>query len=282
MNNYTIVDERFSSHPRDFQAYGTERLREEFLINTVFEENKIRLTYTHYDRFIAGGIVPVNQDLYLEAIDQLKAESFCDRREVGVINIGGNGIIIVDGTDYEINYRDALYIPKDTKSIVFKSKDSSKPAKFYLTSAPAHKEFPLRKISKEDVVILDLGCQEDANERQIFQYIVAATCETCQLQMGFTALKTGNVWNTMPPHTHTRRMEVYFYTELKESAAISHYMGDKDNTRVIWMKNNQAVISPSWSIHSAVGTSNYIFIWGMAGENLDFTDMDGIKPTELR
>lgn len=282
MNNYTTVDERFASHPRDFQTYGTQRLREEFLVESVFENDKILLTYTHYDRFIVGGIVPASKDLYLESIDQLKAENFCDRREVGVINIGGKGIVEVDNIEYEISYQDALYIPKGSKNIIFKSADSTNPALYYLTSAPAHKEFPIKKIAKSDVVVLDLGIEEDANERQIFQYIVAATCETCQLQMGFTALKPGNVWNTMPPHTHNRRMEVYFYTDLKEGAAISHYMGDKENTRVIWMKNNQAVISPSWSIHSAAGTSNYIFIWGMAGENLDFTDMDGIKPTELR
>lgn len=282
MNTYTTADERFASHPKDFQLYGIERLRDEFLIESIFEVDKINLTYSHYDRFIVGGILPASKELSLEAIVQLKAENFCDRREVGVINIGGAGVVTVDNTEFEINYHDALYIPKGSKSIVFKSVDSLKPAMFYLTSAPAHKEFPIKKIAKDDVVILDLGNQEDANERQIFQYIVAATCETCQLQMGFTALKPGNVWNTMPPHTHNRRMEVYFYTDLKEGAAISHYMGDKENTRVIWMQNNQAVISPSWSIHSAVGTSNYIFIWGMAGENLDFTDMDAIKPTELR
>lgn len=282
MNDYTFVDERYAVHPRDFYSYGTARLREEFLIESVFEADKIRLTYTHNDRLIAGGIMPVEQILALESIDQVKAENFCDRREAGVLNIGGEGIIKVDDVEYEINYQDALYIPKGSKTITFRSAESSAPAMFYITSAPAHKEFTLKKITKDDVNVMDLGTAEDANERQIFQYIVAATCETCQLQMGFTALKPGNVWNTMPPHTHTRRMEVYFYTDLKDGAAISHYMGDKENTRVIWMKNNQAVISPPWSIHSAVGTSNYIFVWAMAGENLDFTDMDGIQPDELR
>lgn len=275
-------EERFASNPNDVKNYGTSQLREEFLIEKIFEADKINLTYTGFDRFITGGAMPVKEELLLEAIDPLKAKYFCDRREVGIINIGGEGTVIVDGKDYVLNHKDAIYIGMGVQSVVLKSNLNQAPAMFYINSAAAHHAFPTKKIAKANAITMDLGKAEEANRRQIFQYIVKATVESCQLQMGITSLKTGNVWNTMPPHTHNRRMEVYFYTDLDPSQAICHFMGTGQETRHIWMKNNQAVISPNWSIHSAVGTSNYSFIWGMAGENLDFTDMDVIQPTDLR
>ena len=274
--------ERFPSHPNDVRNYGTAQLRDEFLIESIFVKEKIQLTYTGFDRFITGGAMPINEELSLDAIDPLKAEHFCDRREVGIINIGNEGTVIVDGESYNLDHKDAIYIGKGVRSIVMKSNDTKAPARFYINSAPAHNSHPSKKITKSDAITIDLGSSSEANQRKIYQYIVKATVETCQLQMGLTSLDSGSVWNTMPPHTHNRRMEVYFYTDLDENQAICHYMGTPQETRHLWMSNNQAVISPSWSIHSAVGTSNYSFVWGMAGENLDFTDMDVIKPTDLR
>lgn len=275
-------NERYESHPNDVKAYDTQELRKHFLIENMFIEDEISLTYSHYDRFIAGAAVPVNAPLELESIDPLKAEYFCDRREIGIINIGSTGTVSVDGEKYILENKEAVYIGMGTKKIIFESADSNNPALFYINSAPAHKSFPTKKITSDNVVYLDLGDKKDANERQILQYIVSATVETCQLQMGMTELKPGSVWNTMPAHTHNRRMEVYLYTNLGDDQAVSHFMGQGHETRHIWMTNNQAVISPPWSIHSGAGTSNYTFVWGMAGENLDFTDMDGIKKTELR
>lgn len=275
-------EERYESHPDDVKKYDTSELRKHFLIDKVFVSGEIVLTYTHYDRFIAGGAVPLKSPLTLDTIDPLKAAHFCDRREVGVINMGGNGIVTVDGTKYDLKAKEAIYIGMGTLSVIFESNDSNNPALFYINSAPAHQTFPTKKITLDDVIFMDLGSKNDANERQILQYIVAATVETCQLQMGMTELKPGSVWNTMPTHTHNRRMEVYLYTNLQEGQVVSHFMGQAQETRHIWMSNNQAVISPPWSIHSGSGTSNYTFLWGMAGENLDFTDMDGIKKTDLR
>jgi len=280
--DHITYEERYAAHPTDVALYDTDRLREQFLIDTVFESDKILLTYTMNDRFIAGGAVPVKKALSLDAIDPLKAEHFCDRREVGIINIGGEGSVEVDGKEIGLLPMEGIYIGNGTKTIVLKSKASSNPAKFYINSAPAHQSFPTKKIELKDRITLDLGNSNDANERQILQYIVAASVQTCQLQMGITKLKPGSVWNTMPPHTHNRRMEVYLYIDLPEEHAISHFMGEATETRHIWMTNEQAVISPPWSIHCASGTSSYSFVWGMAGENLDFTDMDAIKAIELR
>ena len=275
-------EERFASRPDDVKYYSTIQLRDEFLIEDIFEPEKIKLTYTGFDRFVTGGAMPVKEELSLEAIYMLKAAHFCERREVGIINIGGEGSVIIDGKNYNLNYKDAIYIGKGVQSIILKSYNELSPAMFYINSAPAHHSYPTKKIAKSNAINMDIGNSSEANKRQIYQYIVKATVDTCQLQMGITSLKTGSVWNTMPPHTHNRRMEVYFYTDLDENQAICHFMGRPDETRHIWMKNNQAVISPPWSIHSAAGTSNYSFVWGMAGENLDFTDMDVIKPTDLR
>lgn len=278
----TIYEERYAYHPDDFKTYDTTKIRKEFLVEKVMEPGNIRLVYSAIERFIVGGAVPVDKPLKLESIDPLKAEFFCYRREVGVISVAGPGSIVVDGTEYKMNFKDALYIGKGSKDVEFRSDDPQNPAHFYINSAPAHKEYPVKHVTQNDANVLHLGSLESSNERKIYQLLINTVVDTCQLQMGLTELMPGSVWNTMPPHQHNRRNEVYFYFNLPEDQAICHIMGQPDETRHLWMHNEQAVISPNWSIHSAAGTSNYIFIWGMAGENLDYTDMDHIKPTELR
>lgn len=278
-NKYEV---RYAASPRDVKTYDTTRLREEFLIENVMEPDGLNLVYSHYDRFISGGAVPVNSSLKLEAIDPLKAEYFLERRELGIINVGGTGTVNVDGTEYELSNREALYVGKGNKEITFSSKSSSNPAYFYLNSTPAHKAYPIKKIGVDDVEVVQLGAPETANARTLRKYIVNSVVDVCQLQMGMTELKSGSVWNTMPAHAHDRRMEVYFYFDVPEDQAVCHFMGEPQETRHIWMQNNQAVISPAWSIHSGSGTSNYTFIWGMAGENLDYGDMDHCKINELK
>ncbi len=278
----TIFEERYAYHPEDFKTYDTARIRKEFLVEKLMVPGHIRLVYSHIERYIVGGIVPTNQPLILEPIDPLKAEYFCQRREIGIINVGGTGVVSVDGIEYILERKDALYIGRGNKEIIFKSEDASAPAHFYINSAPAHKELPTKHVTLKQANVLHLGSLETSNERNINQLLINTVVETCQLQMGMTELKTGSVWNTMPAHTHARRNEVYFYFDVPEGQAICHFMGQPQETRHIWMGNEQAVISPEWSIHSAAGTSNYTFIWGMAGENLDYTDMDVVKPTELR
>ncbi len=278
----TIYEERFAYHPEDFKRYDTERIRKEFLVEKVMDPGNIRLVYSAIERFIVGGAVPVDKPLKLETIDPLKAEYFLYRRELGVINVGGNGSITVDGKEYKLNCKDALYVGKGCKEVVFGSDNPEDPARFYLNSAPAHMEYPVKHVTLGDANVLHLGSLATSNERNINQLLINTVVETCQLQMGMTELKTGSVWNTMPPHQHNRRNEVYFYFNLPEDQAICHLMGEPQETRHIWMHNEQAVISPNWSIHSAAGTSNYNFVWGMAGENLDYTDMDHIKATDLR
>jgi 4-deoxy-L-threo-5-hexosulose-uronate ketol-isomerase len=277
-----IFDERFAAHPGDVKKYDTAQLREHFLIEKVMEDDKIHLVYSHYDRYIAGGAVPANAPLELTAIDPLKSVHFCDRRELGIFNVGGKGQVIVDDTAYVIDFKEALYVGKGARKIVFKSDDPAKPARFYLNSTPAHKDLPTRHITLKDANVLQMGSQSTSNERQINQLLISKIVETCQLQMGMTELRPGSVWNTMPAHTHSRRMEVYFYFNVPEGQAVCHFMGQPQETRHIWMINEQAVISPNWSIHSAAGTANYIFIWGMAGENLDYGDMDVVQPNQLR
>lgn len=272
---------RYAHHPNDAKNYTTEKLREEFLINDLFQPNTIKLVYTMYDRLIVGGILPVDKALTLETIDELKAENFLDRRELGIINVGGKGKVTVDGTAYELNNKEALYIGKGNKKVVFESIEGEK-AYFYINSAPAHQSFPTKKITKNEAEIVELGDTKYANRRRINKLLVNSVLETCQLQMGMTELHEGSVWNTMPSHTHTRRMEAYFYFDLEEGQTISHFMGHPQETRHIFLKNNDAVISPEWSIHSGVGTSSYTFIWGMAGENMDYGDMDAVKTDELK
>ncbi|SHJ94752.1 5-dehydro-4-deoxy-D-glucuronate isomerase [Epilithonimonas mollis] len=272
---------RYAHHPNDAKNYTTEKLREEFLINDLFQPNTIKLVYTMYDRLIVGGILPVDKALTLETIDELKAENFLDRREIGIINVGGKGKVTVDGTVYELNNKEALYIGKGNKEVTFENLDGEQ-AYFYINSAPAHHSYPTKKITKNEAEIVELGDTKYANRRTINKLLVNSVLETCQLQMGMTELHEGSVWNTMPSHTHTRRMEAYFYFDLEEGQTISHFMGHPQETRHIFLKNNDAVISPEWSIHSGVGTSSYTFIWGMAGENMDYGDMDTVKTDELK
>ncbi len=284
---------RTACSPRDEKNYDTKRLREEFLIDDLFQPDDIKLVYSHIDRIITGSAVPVKKELVLTAGDELRAEYFLQRREMGVINIGGDGVITIDGKKYEVAYKQGMYIGMGAKDISFASKDASKPAKFYINSAPAHKTYPTVLIKREGtpeegVVIIkdenkkELGSLEGANHRVINKYILPGQVETCQLEMGMTELKPGSVWNTMPCHTHDRRMEVYLYFDIPEDALVMHFMGEPTETRHIIMRNEQAVISPSWSIHSGCGTQAYTFIWGMVGENQDFDDMDDCEMCTLK
>jgi len=277
-----VYDKRFAVHPEDFKKYDTAKIRKEFLIENLMVEDQISLTYSFYDRYVVGGAVPVKQALELTPIDPLKADYFLQRREMGIINVGGAGRVVTDEETYHVGHKEALYLGLGTKKIVFESVDAKSPAHFYINSAPAHHKYPNQLITLKEANVLKMGSMETSNERQINQLLIYKIVKTCQLQMGMTELKPGSVWNTMPAHTHDRRMEAYFYFEVPQGQAICHFMGEPDETRHIWMKNEQAVISPSWSIHSAAGTANYSFIWGMAGENLDYADRDGIRPDELR
>ncbi|MFA9396995.1 MAG: 5-dehydro-4-deoxy-D-glucuronate isomerase [Clostridiaceae bacterium] len=272
----------YANHPEDSKKYTTDLLRERFLKEKIFIRDEIELAYSHVDRIIFGGAMPVCKPLKLEAGDELRAAYFLERRELGTINIGGDGLVIVDGIEYDINHNDAIYIGRGSKDVIFKSKDSNKPAKFYINSCPAHKTYETRKIGYEDANHIKMGSLESINKRQINQYIHPDVIETCQLSMGMTELEDGSAWNTMPCHTHERRMEVYFYFDMDENTRVFHMMGQPNETRHIVMKNEQAVISPSWSIHSGVGTKRYTFIWGMCGENKDFNDMDNLEMDQMR
>ena len=276
------VELRNAAHPNDVKNYDTDKLRKEFLIETVFIQDEVCLVYSMYDRYMVGGAMPVKNQLKLETSDELKSEQFLDRREMGIINVGGAAVIDTKVKVYKVGFKEALYLGKGTHDVVFKSADPKKPAKLYINSAPAHHIYPSRMVTLNDAEVVVLGNMESSNHRTVNKLLVNSVIETCQLQMGMTQLKTGSVWNTMPVHTHNRRMEAYFYFEVPDKQAICHFMGDPDETRHIWMKNEQAVLSPSWSIHSAAGTSNYTFIWGMAGENLDYGDMDVRQPDTLK
>jgi len=274
-------DIRQASHPADAKNYDSTRLRQEHLVQNIMLDDEINLTYSMYDRLIVGGAVPATKALKLETIDILKSPNFLTRRELGIINVGGKGIVSVDGVKYELEYKEALYVGRGERDVLFDSADYSKPAHFYINSANAHHAYPDKKIGMKEADVLELGSLETSNKRRVNRLIINSLVETCQLQMGLTELMPGSVWNTMPPHTHARRMEAYFYFEVPKGQAICHFMGPMDETRHIWMKNEEAVISPTWSIHSAAGTSNYSFIWGMAGENLDYADMDTSTPDKL-
>jgi 4-deoxy-L-threo-5-hexosulose-uronate ketol-isomerase len=276
---YTIKQ---SVHSEDAKQYDTARLRKEFLVENIFQADEIALVYSLTERFIVGGAYPVNKSIKLECIDVLKSAYFLERREMGIINIAGDGVVIIDGHEFNLNYKEALYIGRGNKEIIFKSKQKDNPAKFYINSAPAHTVYPIKKVTLAEAEVLEAGALEQSNARRINKLIVNSIVETCQLQMGLTELKPGSVWNTMPPHLHDRRNEVYFYFGIPEGQALSHFMGEPTETRHIWVHNEQAVISPVWSIHSGCGTANYNFIWGMAGENLDYTDMDTMKPIDLK
>jgi len=277
----TNFEFRYASNPKDAAKYDTKELREQFLIEKLFVENQVNLTYSMYDRYIVGGAMPVGKPVKLETIPYLKSENFLDRREMGIINVGGEGEITVDGEMFTLQKKEALYIGMGAKEVLFSSTGSD-PALFYINSAPAHKNFPNKKVTKDNAEIVHLGEEKFANKRIINKLIVNSVVPTCQLQMGLTELLSGSVWNTMPAHTHNRRMEAYFYFDLESPQTICHFMGEPDNTRHIFMQNHQAVLSPEWSIHSGAGTSNYSFIWGMAGENLDYGDMDIVAPNELK
>ena len=270
-----------SISPTEAKTFQTKALTENFLLKTLFIPNQITTYYTTYDRFLVGGAAPVNESLVLKPLDELRADFFLERRELGIINVGDLGVVTVDGVVYELEHEEALYVGRGAKEVVFSNKNGSTPL-FYFNSTPAHAAYPTEKISSERAQYVELGDDKNANKRRIKKLIVQEIIPTCQLQMGLTMLYEGNVWNTMPAHTHLRRMEVYFYYNLQGDNAVSHFMGEPQETRHIWMHNHQAVISPPWSIHSGCGTSNYTFIWGMAGENLDYGDMDGVKVKELK
>ncbi len=278
----TNCEVRYAAHPEDVKHYDTARIREHYHIPTVFTADEVNMVYSMHDRIIAGGAMPVREALKLESVDILRMPFFLSRRELGIFNVGGDGIVSVDGKEYALAYKEALYVGRGDREVIFKSVDSAAPAKFYFNSAPAHTAYPDRKITREDAVVLNMGTPEESNQRTINRMIVSQVLPTCELQMGMTELKPGSTWNTMPAHTHNRRMEVYFYFEVPEGQAVCHFMGEPSETRHIWMKGDQAVISPEWSIHSACATSNYTFIWGMGGENLDYGDMDGLKTDELK
>lgn len=271
------MDIRYAGNARDVKHYDTRQLREEFLIEGLFRPNELLLTYSHVDRMIAGSACPVDGPLHLAAGKELGVDYFLERREMGVLNLGGKGTVRADGRAWELNKSDALYIGMGTKDVVFEGKD----AKFYLLSCPAHAAYPTTPVTLEMSVKAHLGSKKDANERTINKYLDPAVVKTCQLAMGMTALEEGCVWNTMPSHTHDRRMEVYLYVNLPEDGFVVHLMGEPGETRHIIIRNEQAVISPSWSIHSGVGTCAYAFIWGMCGENQTFADMDAIAMKDL-
>ena len=276
------MEVRYDTHPNDAMYYTTEELRGHYLIENLFEVGKINTVYSHVDRIIVGGATPGKEALKLEAGDELRAAYFLERRELGIINIGAPGKVTLDGVEYKLGNKDGLYVGMGTKDVVFESDDATNPAKFYFNSAPAHTTYPTVFIGMEKANKRPIGSMEDSNKRTIYQYIHPAVLKTCQLSMGLTKLEEGSMWNTMPCHTHERRMEVYLYFDLPEDAAVFHLMGQPQETRHIVMHNEQAVISPSWSIHSGVGTHCYTFIWGMVGENQDFDDMDHCKTNELK
>ena len=280
------MEVRPGANPNDVKNYDTDRLRHDFLIQDVFVPGEIKTIYSQIDRIIVGSATPADKALKLTAGDELRAAYFLERREMGVINIGGKGTMTLDGVKYDFDYKDGIYIGMGTKEVIFESADAENPAKFYFNSAPAHKTYPTVFINPEKDILpenkKELGCLENANHRTILKYILPGQVESCQLEMGMTALEPGSVWNTMPCHTHDRRMEVYLYFEVPENDVVFHYMGEPTQTRHIVMRNEEAVISPSWSIHSASATHAYTFIWGMVGENQDFDDMDDVDMKDLR
>lgn len=277
--NYEV---RYAAHPEDAKSYDTARLRRDFLIERVFAADEVNMVYSMYDRMIVGGAMPVSESLKLEAIDPVKAPYFLTRRELGIFNVGGAGVVKVGDKCFDLDYKEALYVGSGERDVVFESKDATNPAKFYFNSTTAHRNYPDKKVTKADAIVATMGSLEGSNDRNINKMLVSQVLPTCQLQMGMTELQPGSVWNTMPAHVHSRRMEAYFYFEVPEGDAVCHFMGQPDETRHIWMRGDEAVLSPEWSIHSAAATHNYTFIWGMGGENLDYGDQDFSAITDLK
>jgi 4-deoxy-L-threo-5-hexosulose-uronate ketol-isomerase len=276
------MEVRFENSRKETSKMNTAALRENFLVDNIFETNKVRMVYSHYDRVIVGGAIPTTTPLHLPNFDTLKAAYFLERREIGIINIGGDGKVTVDGTPYNLSKLGCLYVGKGCNEVTFASNDSTQPAAFYLLSAPAHQSHPSTLYTKEDATPVTVGSVDTSNHRTIYKYIHMDGIQSSQLVMGLTVLQTGSVWNTMPSHIHDRRMEAYCYFDIPENHRVFHLMGEPQETRHIVVSDRQAVISPPWSIHSGCGTSNYSFIWGMAGENKDYTDMDPIAIGDLR
>lgn len=274
---------RYASHPNEVKKFETARLREEFLIESLFEPGRLEMVYSHVDRFITGAVIPLKKSLKLEADPkEMGAAFFLERREIGIVNIGAKGSVTVDGKRYEMASKDCLYIGLGIEEVVFDSDNADEPAKFYFNSAPAHHAYPTAKVDIANATPVHLGGIEGSNERTIYKYIHPDGIKSCQLVMGLTMLKPNNMWNTMPCHTHNRRSEVYLYFDMPSDGVAFHFMGEPEETRHLVVRNEQAIISPSWSIHSGVGTSNYTFIWGMAGENQVFTDMDVVAMQDLK
>ena len=276
------MNERFAAGPREVKNMSTSDLRENFLMQDLFADDDIQFVYSHFDRMISGGVLPVQKTLSLSTYEQLKSSFFLERRELGIINIGGDGMVNADGTDYELSKLDCLYLGRGTKDVRFRSADGNTPAKFFLLSAPAHQAFPSTLMKSNASTPAELGSQETANERTIFKYIHEDGIKSCQLVMGLTVLKQGSVWNTMPAHTHNRRMEIYCYFDLPAEHRVMHFMGEPSETRHLVVADGEAIISAPWSIHAGCGTTNYTFIWGMAGENQSFADMDGVAIKDLK
>ncbi len=277
--NYEL---RYAAHPDDARGYDTERLRRDFLIERVFAADEVNMVYSMYDRMVVGGAMPVAERLPLEAIDPLKAPCFLHRREIGIFNVGGDGVVVAGDREYALGYKEALYLGAGDREVTFASRNAANPAKFYFNSTTADCSYPDKKVTKADAIVAHTGSLEGSNDRDINKMIVNQVLPTCRLQMGMTELRSGSVWNTMPAHVHSRRMEAYFYFEVPEEHAVCHFMGEPQHTRHIWMRGEQAVLSPEWSIHSAAATHNYTFIWGMSGENLDYGDQDFSAITDLR
>jgi 4-deoxy-L-threo-5-hexosulose-uronate ketol-isomerase len=273
---------RFQNSPKETSGMTTEELRKNFLCEDLMIDNAIQLVYSHYDRMIIGGVKPVDEVVELPNHDELRAEYFLERREMGIINVGGAGEVKADGENFSLNKLDCVYLGKGVKKISFGSKNENEPAQFYLLSAPAHQTYANRLMKKEEASPVTIGETKTANQRTIYKYIHAEGIKSCQLVMGLTVLAEGSVWNTMPAHTHTRRMEAYFYFDVPDGQRVIHLMGEPQETRHLLVGSNQAIISPPWSIHSGCGTSNYGFIWGMAGENYVYTDMDAVGIVELK
>lgn len=273
---------RFAAHPDDFKHYTTERIRKDFLMEALFVPGQINLVYSHYDRVITGGVVPTNSPVELSNPAKLRAAYFLERRELGIINVGGSGSVEADGVTYPLANKECLYLGKGVQKVIFHSADAATPAKFYLLSTPAHMSHPTRKMTLAEASPLEMGAAENANVRTIYKFIHKDGIQSCQLVMGMTLFKAGSIWNTMPCHYHDRRMEVYLYFDLPETARVFHFMGEPNETRHMVVANEQAIISPPWSIHTGTATASYSFIWGMGGENQDYADMDFVQMSDLK